>query len=97
MPFISEKAEKPDWVTNVVQEEVKKKKETCMRWKKSVGNKSPRQHYQLPKVQSRQCADNAHEKWCESKAQEAEKLQESAVRLGSVGSLLKDLRLLKRS
>ena len=97
LPFISEKAEDPDWVTDAVREVAKKKKEGRMRWQKSPGNESLRQQYHRLKVQSRQCADNAREEWWESKAEEAEKLHESAVRLGRGGSLLTDLRLLKRS
>ena len=97
LPFISEKADDPDWVTDAVREVARKKKEAWMQWQKSPGNESLRQQYQLLKVQSQQCVDNAREDWWESKAKEAEKLHESAVRLGRGGSRLKDLRLLKRS
>ena len=51
----------------------------------------------LLKAESRRCADKAQEEWWETKAAEAERLHESAVRLGHGGSLLKDLRLLQRS
>ena len=50
-----------------------------------------KQEYQQLKRQSRQSADKAHEEWWESKAEQAEKLHEYAVRLGYGGSLLKDL------
>ena len=61
-----------------------------MRWMKSPDNESLRQRYQLLKRQSSQSADNAREEWWESKAEQAEKLHESAVRMECGGSLLKD-------
>ena len=64
-----------------------------MRWVKSPGNVSLKQEYQKLKVQSKKCADKAREEWWEAKAEEAERLHEAAVRLGHVGSLLKDLKL----
>ena len=96
LPLVSEKAEE-DWVTDEVREVARKKQEAWMRWMKSPDDESLRQRYQLLKRQSRQSVNKAREEWWENKAAQAEKLHESAVRLGRGGSLLKDLRLLQKS
>ena len=96
LPIVSEKVEE-DWVTDEVCEVARKKQEAWMRWMKFPDDETLRQEYQQLKRQSRQSADKAREEWWESKAEQAEKLHEYAVRLGHGGSLLKDLRLLQRS
>ena len=73
-------------------QDVSKKKEAWMRWVKSP-NSSSLEEYRELKVLSRRFADKAHEDLWEAKAEEAERLHETAVRLGHCNSLLKDLRL----
>ena len=63
LPFISERAEESDWVTDAVREVAKKKKETWMRWQKSLRNGSLGQQYHLLKMESWQYADNTYEEW----------------------------------
>ena len=96
LPSIPEMVEE-DWVTDVVREASRKKRDMWTRCQKSPGDEGLRQQYMLLKAESRRCADKAREEWWEAKAAEAERLHESAVRLGRGGSLLKDLRLLQRS
>ena len=96
LPVVSEKVEE-DWVTDAVREASKQKREAWMRWQKFPGDDALRLHYHQLKAQSREVADKAREEWWERKAAHAERLYESAVRLGRGGSLLKDLRLLQQS
>lgn len=96
LPLIPERVEE-DWMTDAVREVARKKQEAWMRWPKSPDSECLRQQYLLLKVQSRRCADKAREECWERKAEQAEQLHETAVRLGLGGSLLKDLQLLQRS
>ena len=84
-------------MTDVIREASRKKRDMWTRCQKSPGDEGLRQQYMLLKAESGRCADKAQEEWWEAKAAEAERLHESAVRLGRGGSLLKDLRLLQRS
>ena len=65
-----------------------------MRWVKSP-SKSTLEDYRGLKVLSWRCVDKAREDWWEAKVEEAERLHETAVRLGHGGSLPKDLKFLK--
>ena len=89
-PTIPEMVE-VDWATDAVCEASRKKRDMWTRCQKSPGDKGLRQQYMLLRARSRQCADKVQKEWWETKTAEAEWLYESAARLGSGGSLLKDL------
>ena len=94
LPTVPLKEEK-DWVTDEVREMSRKKQEAWMRWSKSPDNSSFKEQYMRLKDLSRKCADKARDEWWEAKAVEAEEMHERAIKNGSGGSLVRDLKLLK--
>ena len=97
LPTIPLKEEK-DWVTDEVCATSRKKQDLWMKWSKSPDNSHPmsfKEQYMRLKDLSRKCADKARDECWEAKAVEAEEMHERAVKNGSGGSLVRDLKLLK--
>ena len=94
--FPSDKPES-DWTTDEMREISEKKARAWMRLKKFPNDPNLKVEYQRLKALAKKTAESARNAWWESKAEEAVRMYEKAVKQGRGGSLLKELRLLQRS
>ena len=86
-----------DWTTDEMRENSEKKARAWVRLKKFPNDPNLKVEYQRLKALAKKTAESARNVWWESKAEEAERMYEKAVKQGRGGSLLKELRLLQRS